>query len=353
MFDTQIIQQVINKLSPHKNAEYTVRDISFLSCSVFGECYFNSLRKIFKINNFSIIFWYMREDKNVIFYRSSQENQNFSKQLAEEFLKEPDYAEKTAKKLIELTDEINSFLKENKTLDQLLKHWSYFIELYSTFFTYHQVVYWTAEYLINNQEKLNNKDLINKLVKIFDAAYKYNENVVPDIEKLIKELGLGDYTYQEINQYKLKEAPKNKNSSLLFLDDQVFILNSSEGEALNKAIQKDYNKSLTNKEITGLIANKGLAKGPVRLILDLAKLDQCQKGDILVTTMTRPQYNSLIKNVAGIITDEGGLLCHASILAREFNIPCLVGTKNATKILKDSDMVEVDANNGVIKKLEK
>ena len=74
-----------------------------------------------------------------------------------------------------------------------------------------------------------------------------------------------------------------------------------------------------------------------------------QKGEILVTSMTTPEYIVAMEKSAAIITDEGGVLCHAAIVSREMNIPCVIGTKIATKVLKTGDLIEVDANNGLIK----
>ena len=73
------------------------------------------------------------------------------------------------------------------------------------------------------------------------------------------------------------------------------------------------------------------------------------EGDILVTGMTRPEFMNVIKKASAIITDVGGILCHAAITAREMKIPCIVGTAVATKVLKDGDIVEVDANSGIVK----
>ncbi len=120
----------------------------------------------------------------------------------------------------------------------------------------------------------------------------------------------------------------------------------------------DYLYSVNNSqnihEVRGQIAFKGLVKGRARIILhneeDLnSQLKKFQKGEILVTEMTRPQTLLICKKTIGIITDEGGIICHAAIIARELKIPCIVGTKNATKILKNGDMIELDANKGVVK----
>jgi pyruvate,water dikinase len=77
-----------------------------------------------------------------------------------------------------------------------------------------------------------------------------------------------------------------------------------------------------------------------------------QKGEILVSPMTMPDFLPAMKKAAAFVTDEGGMACHAAIVAREIKKPCVVGTKNATKILKDGDLVEVDANNGVVRILK-
>ena len=73
--------------------------------------------------------------------------------------------------------------------------------------------------------------------------------------------------------------------------------------------------------------------------------------DILVASMTHPGMLPKIKKMKAVITDEGGVLCHAAITAREFKIPTIIGTKIATKVLKKGDKVEVDTKNGIIRKL--
>jgi pyruvate,water dikinase len=69
--------------------------------------------------------------------------------------------------------------------------------------------------------------------------------------------------------------------------------------------------------------------------------------------MTDPHYLPIMKKAAAFVTDEGGLLCHAAIVARELKKPCVISTKVATKIFKDGDLVEVDANRGIIRKIHK
>lgn len=105
------------------------------------------------------------------------------------------------------------------------------------------------------------------------------------------------------------------------------------------------------KELKGQVANRGYAKGKVKLLLTSSGNVDFQEGDVLVTGMTTPDFVPFVKKAAAIITDEGGVTSHAAIVSRELNKPCIIGTKIATKWLKNGDLVEVDAEKGVVKKL--
>lgn len=107
------------------------------------------------------------------------------------------------------------------------------------------------------------------------------------------------------------------------------------------------------KVINGNAASLGTVRGKAKICLTIESLSKVQEGDILVASMTRPEYLPAMKKAAGFITDEGGITCHAAIVAREMRKPCVIGTKNATKILKDGDLVEIKASHGQIIILEK
>ena len=107
------------------------------------------------------------------------------------------------------------------------------------------------------------------------------------------------------------------------------------------------------KTIKGQITSQGIFKGKVKVLLSARELSKINKGEILVATMTTPGYVPAMKKAGAIITDEGGVTCHAAIVSRELKIPCIIGTECATSILKDGDLVEVDANQGIVKILRK
>ncbi|MFH1107037.1 MAG: phosphoenolpyruvate synthase [Candidatus Micrarchaeota archaeon] len=103
------------------------------------------------------------------------------------------------------------------------------------------------------------------------------------------------------------------------------------------------------KEILhGIRASPGIAWGPVKVMKDMSEITKVYAGDILVTRMTTPDFVPAMKKASGIVTDEGGATCHASIVSRELGIPCVVGTREATKKLKDGDIITVDAFRGVV-----
>lgn len=100
--------------------------------------------------------------------------------------------------------------------------------------------------------------------------------------------------------------------------------------------------------LKGLGASPGHATGKVKLVKNVKELEKVQKGDILVTVMTNPDYVPAMQRAVAIVTDEGGITAHAAIVSREMGIPAVVGTKTATKVLHDNDIVTVDGSSGLV-----
>ena len=122
-----------------------------------------------------------------------------------------------------------------------------------------------------------------------------------------------------------------------------------------KKIEKEIKESLvvdTNiKEFSGACAFPGNAAGVVKIINDENEMYKFNKGDILVSTSTTPKIIPAMKLAGAIVTDSGGITCHAAIVSRELQVPCVIGTKIATRLLKNGDEVEVDATKGLIRKI--
>ena len=100
--------------------------------------------------------------------------------------------------------------------------------------------------------------------------------------------------------------------------------------------------------IKGLGACEGTVEGYVKIVYDPSQIDRLPEDTILVVPNTDPSWATLLLQAKGIITNTGNLLCHAAIVAREFGIPCVVGTINATERLKDGMKVVVDGLKGVV-----
>lgn len=136
---------------------------------------------------------------------------------------------------------------------------------------------------------------------------------------------------------------------------QLFIV-QARPETIHAEVKKNTYKEYALKTteppiLKGIAVGSRIGSGRVRVINDASKISEFKKGEILVTKMTDPDWTSIMRIASAIVTDEGGKTCHSAIISRELGIPCIVGTKEATKILKTGDIVTVDcANNGKIYK---
>ncbi len=142
-----------------------------------------------------------------------------------------------------------------------------------------------------------------------------------------------------------------------FTDTYLLVLKSGKVVHLDKKECKEVFEVIETKinspvsEIRGMIACPGKAKGEVAIITKPSEFGKMKQGMILVTPMTRPEHLPLMKKAAAIVTDEGGITSHAAVVSRELKVPCIIGTQCASKVLKDGDLVEVNANHGVVRKI--
>ncbi len=158
----------------------------------------------------------------------------------------------------------------------------------------------------------------------------------------IIDLSKGKNTYQKAllpTRSLVLLAPKGKNVMLLY------------GNEVKRFEKKFRSIDHTVTELKGVTAQHGLVTGRVKIIKEVKDFAKFQKGDILVAKMTSIDFIAIMKRAAAFVTDEGGLACHAAIIAREYGTPCIVGTGSASHVFKDGDLVKVDANLGIISKI--
>ena len=138
-------------------------------------------------------------------------------------------------------------------------------------------------------------------------------------------------------------------------DNRVYIVQARPITAVgNSATNKTVEMNTATEDIltTGLGASPGFASGKVVIYDESMSLDVVREGDVLVTTMTMPDMVPAMSRAVAIVTDEGGMTCHAAIISRELGTPCVVGTGNACKILKNGMLITVDGTTGTVYKGE-
>ena len=127
---------------------------------------------------------------------------------------------------------------------------------------------------------------------------------------------------------------------------EIFILQSRPITTIKKKEPKE--KVATTAILEGLGASPGIAYGEAKLVVDASELGKVKDGDILVAVMTTPDMVPAMKRAAAIVTDEGGLTCHAAIVSRELGCPAVVGTRRATELLTDGMKITVDGEKGLV-----
>ncbi len=213
-------------------------------------------------------------------------------------------------------------------------------------------------FLADKQIKKLDSSLRLKVCKLREKT----DSVVYDASNRLLEL-LEDILPKKYKQYvdvvSFEEAISGKlpsqseldirSNGFIYFRGEVFTGNPNELMTKYGILLKT--KTINNKQnsIKGSIAWVGKITGKVKIIYEKNQITKISKGDVLVTPMTTPDFLPAMQQASAFVTDEGGITCHAAIIAREMKKPCIVGTKTATQILNDGDIVEVDADNGIVK----
>lgn len=209
------------------------------------------------------------------------------------------------------------------------------------------------------QFKLDGRDYLNKIF----LSNKSQLNTI--VEKLSKHF---EVSIDDLNAYSTREILKLVEGQKI--DDVVLqkrrnahIVHTKEGDIVEiigdealEAINSILNQS-DKTELKGQIASKGVVRARARVfnfkLDEFDKLyelvEQMQEGEVLVAETTEPSIIMACNKASAIVTNQGGMMSHAAIVSRELKIPCIVGTGNATSVIKTGDMVEVDANNGIVR----
>ncbi|MBR4448075.1 phosphoenolpyruvate synthase [Methanobrevibacter sp.] len=209
----------------------------------------------------------------------------------------------------------------------------------------------------NYQVDKKNNEIVNVTISDKKVMYTNDENgtsVKVDVpEDKRKERVLSDEELIELTEMgKTVQAHYGEpmDTEWAFEKDMLFLLQARPITTLGDVEEEtgDASSDLGDVLVRGLGASPGMAAGTVKIVLDIDELDKIKDGDIMVTTMTTPDMVPAMRRASGIVTDEGGVTCHASIISRELGIPCVVGTGDATTTLKENSGVTLDGKKGLV-----
>jgi phosphohistidine swiveling domain-containing protein len=221
-------------------------------------------------------------------------------------------------------------------------------------------------------DKLEHNEPLKAVVETLQAAvwfrnfraerlYQGSYYLRPTLQAAAKVLGLTEqevvwYTTPELvaalrNESSLDRSKIDERQAGFALMSNIHndeVVAGANLEALTAAMHLDQAEST---ELSGHTAYPGKVTGPAFVVHDVADLDQVPDGSILITHATSPVYVPVLKRVIGVVTEEGGVLSHAAMIAREFKLPTLIGTKQATKQLQTGEVVEVNADAGTVRRI--
>ncbi len=294
-------------------------------------------------------------------YFGKSEIKKFGEFLAEKAEKNNELLIEWSEKLKQETDNLRDTIKRPIITFLDVDEYKKFEEAYEKCHLYVTLVKDIPDFLSG--------DTITKYNPILEDARKHTEGIFDELESFFRDFGklisekegydvkhiqalLRDEVIDYLENKKLPDketlGERYKASGFLLHDGKGSFLGS---EALE--IESEINRVDENiKEIKGTTAFPGKTKGICRIIDNPSEVKEFNKGDIIVTGMTRPDFTVLIDKAAAIVTDAGGILSHAAIIAREMKKPCIVGTEIATTVLKDGDLIEVDAEKGIVRKIK-
>lgn len=293
--------------------------------------------------NFGVL--YYSNKKGVRLYNNKEKREHVLNLIKERVDK--NYIEKIIKKHSKVLEKIKPYLNKSKVIKDK-KSLEVFYSDFIRFFILLDIIQ-----LIGDLEGI--KGVVRKAaIETRKETHFFTEKADEVLQKSLKKV-LSKYSedeisvlmYDEVFGHKKvdKDELKKRINGYLYYEGNVYV-----GDEINKIIEshniKFEDEGTKEGELKGQIAQKGIVRGIVKLVSSVKHLDKVKEGDILVTAMTMPKYLPAMKRAAAFVTDEGGITCHAAIISREMKKPCVIGTKTATKVLKDGDVVEVDATHG-------
>ena len=205
-------------------------------------------------------------------------------------------------------------------------------------------------YVISQSLELKSKTIEDKKIAIRRNSAGETKTIELQPERS-KHQVLTQYELQKLAGFAIKledHYQKPQDIEFAIEGEDLYIVQTRPITTIKKQEQRKESDIKGEVILTGLAASPGIASGKVRIVEDLDDLHKIQTGDVLVTKMTNPDMVVAMQKSAAIVTNEGGMTAHAAIVSREMGLPCIVGTRKATEILKDGDVITVDGYEGKV-----
>lgn len=324
-----------------------------------GNCYTREMEK-YIVKKFESTLIISRSGRSVCYFDLA-DRQAYGQFVCERFAGNEGEIKAFCSLLKERADLLFNFIEDTKSKNTDPKIFNAFISLLYQYVGYHIAPRHIIDFI--DKEKIDTVfSYLEKIrlytepvyEKVIDYFYRWGQEIAK--REQYSTDAILCLTGQEVqNYYAGLGLPKEKELLLRYPQTGLFFTKLSviflaESEILD--LEQLLIGNMLVSSVAGSCAFSGIATGIVRIVDNPSVVNVFNQGDILVAPMTRPEYLPFMKKAGAIVTDAGGLLCHAAIVARELKIPCVTGTKIASKIFKDGDRVEVDAEKGIIKKLK-
>lgn len=266
---------------------------------------------------------------------------------------DPKFLEVVKKKVIDGISWIRPLYENPRPLSR--KDLLRFIDEFINTYNWVEALWWLCKV---SEEELGTKNILvevreqtDKLSAGTDAVIRQSlAQIYPKLGILSSMISIDEFYNDKIPD---KDILQKRFDGFVYVDDGIHP-ELSRQEAIEKFSIDfvDEAPPTVTATIEGQSGAPGKVRGIVCKVMGHGDFGKIQAGQVLVSPMTMPDFLPVISKAGAIITDEGGITCHAAIVSRELKIPCIIGTKIATKVLKDGDLVEVDANKGVVRILK-
>ncbi len=191
----------------------------------------------------------------------------------------------------------------------------------------------------------------NHFIDLLSSRIGKELNVPLEEVRYLSHYEIEEAILKTITKAELQER-KKKSVFITEQGETQYILTGKEAEEIIAKVSAEHAHE-AQEMLIGHCASQGHAMGIVKVCRGMQEVAKFQEGQILVACMTQPEFVPAMKKAAAIVTDEGGLTCHAAIISRELKKPCIISTKKATRVLKDGMKVEVNATEGYVKILNR